>query len=409
MTQQAPTPDAAIAALLADPRFRRAAATLAAEHERTVQDIVTLTEIPAPPFGEEVRAAAYRDMLAAHGLADVETDAVGNVMGLRRGTGNGPLLVVAAHLDTVFPAGTEVKVRREGTRLYAPGVGDDTRSLAVLLAFVRALDAAAIRTRSDILFVGDVGEEGLGDLRGVRHLFTEGRYKDRIKAFITVDSPEMDTIVTGGVGSKRYRATFRGPGGHSYGAFGIVNPIYAMAQAMTELSRTQVPAEPRTTYAVTVTGGGTSINAIPNEVWMDVDLRSQSPAELARLEARFRRIVEAAVEAENHARGTATGTVSAELTLVGDRPAGSTDPGSDLVRLATAAIAAHGFAPRHVASSTDANVPMSLGIPAIKIGSGGSGGRAHSLEEWIDVEPEASIRGMTAGLAAIVAAAGLAD
>jgi tripeptide aminopeptidase len=399
--------EAAIADLLATDAFRQAAATLAAEHERTVEDGIRLTEIPSPPFGEAARAAAYRDMLAAHGLESVEQDEVGNVMGLRRGAGNGKLLVVAAHLDTVFPAGTDVRVRREGTKLYAPGIGDDTRSLAVLLAFIRAMDAASIRTQSDILFVGDVGEEGLGDLRGVRHLFTQGKHKGRIDAFITVDSPDMDAIAVGGIGSKRYRATFRGPGGHSFGAFGIVNPMYAMAQAMTELAKTQVPTQPRTTFAVTVTGGGTSINAIPNEVWMDVDLRSQSAEELARLETRFKTIVAQATEAENHARATRAGAVASELKLLGDRPAGATDPESDLVRLATAAYRAQGFSPRHEFSSTDANIPMSLGIPAIKVGSGGSGGRAHSLEEWVDVAPEPAIRGMTASLATILAVAGV--
>ncbi len=398
-----------IAALLGSASFQRAAAVLAAEHERTVEDGIRLTEIPSPPFAEEVRAAAYKEMLAAHGLEDVETDAIGNVMGVRRGTGNGPLLVVAAHLDTVFPAGTDVTVRREGTKLFAPGIGDDTRSLGVLLAFIRAMDAAGIRTRSDILFVGDVGEEGLGDLRGVRHLFTEGKYRDQIKAFITVDSPDMESIAVGGIGSKRYRVTFRGPGGHSFGAYGIVNPMYAMAQAMTEFAKTQVPSTPRTTYAITVTGGGTSINAIPNEVWMDVDLRSQSPDELGRLETRFLTVVAQAVEAENHARSTRAGVVTAETKLVGDRPAGATDMGSDLVRFATAAYQAQGFAPKHEFSSTDANIPMSLGIPAIKIGSGGSSGRAHSLEEWIDVAPEPAIRGMTASLATILAVAGVAE
>jgi tripeptide aminopeptidase len=403
------TENAPITALMASPAYQKAVATMTAEHDRMVGDIIKLTEIPSPPFHEDVRARAYLDMLAAHGLEDVEMDAIGNVMGLRRGTGNGPLLVVAAHLDTVFPAGTDVTVRREGTKLFAPGVGDDTRSLAVLLAFMRAMDAAGLRTRSDILFVGDVGEEGLGDLRGVRHLFNEGKYRDRIKAFITVDSPELDRIVVGGIGSKRYRVTFRGPGGHSFGAFGIVNPMTAMAQAMTALARTRVPVNPRTTYAVTVTGGGTSINAIPNEVWMDVDLRSQSAEELARLEARFHAIVQQATDDENNAADTRAGTVTAELKLVGDRPAGSTDPQSEIVRLATAAVAAHGFTPVHEYSSTDANVPMSLGIPAIKIGSGGTSGRAHSLEEWIDVEPVESLRGMAAGLAAILAVAGVTE
>jgi tripeptide aminopeptidase len=402
-------PEAAVAAILADARFRRAVATLEREHDRTVDDIITLTEIPAPPFQEEARGRAYLEMMRAHGLEEVETDAAGNVTGLRRGTGNGPLMAVAAHLDTVFPAGTDVRVRREGTKLFAPGVGDDTRSLAVLLAFVRALDAAGIRTRHDLLFVGDVGEEGLGDLRGIRHLFTEGRYRDRIRAFFTVDSPEMDSVATGGIGSKRYRATFRGPGGHSWMAFGLVNPMYAMARATAALAAEPVPDDPRTTHCVSVVAGGTSVNAIPNEVRIEVDMRSQSREALERLEARFLSIVAEAVAGENAARSTREGAVTAETVLIGDRPAGHTPAESDIVRLSTATIAAHGFMPKHEYSSTDANIPMSLGIPAVKIGSGGRGGRAHSLEEWIDVEKGESVRGMSAGLAAILAVAGIAE
>jgi acetylornithine deacetylase/succinyl-diaminopimelate desuccinylase-like protein len=392
---------------MASRQFAAALATLRREHDRTVADIVRLTEIPSPPFGEERRAAAYLEMLGAHGLADVTCDAVGNVMGRRPGTGNGPLLVVAAHLDTVFPAGTDVTVKREGTRLYAPGIGDDTRSLAVLLAWLRAMDAAGIRTRHDILFVGDVGEEGLGDLRGMRHLFGQSEWRDRIAAFVTVDSPDMEGIATGGIGSKRYRVVFRGPGGHSWGAFGVVNPIYALAGLIAALGRIDVPAAPRTTYCASVVGGGTSVNAIPGEVWVEIDLRSQHAAELDRLERRFQDLVAEAVAAENRTRSVRDGAVAAELIPIGNRPAGSTPPAADLVRIASAAIAAHGFSPRHVDSSTDANIAMSLGIPAIKIGSGGRGGRAHSLDEWIDVEPEASLRGMAAGLATVLAAAGM--
>jgi acetylornithine deacetylase/succinyl-diaminopimelate desuccinylase-like protein len=397
---------AEIATIMAHPAFKMAVATLDAQHERTVADIVALTEIPAPPFNEEKRAAAYLDMLAAHGLVEVEGDEVGNVMGLRRGEGNGGLVVVAAHLDTVFPEGTEVKVRREGTKLFAPGVGDDTRSLAVLLAFVRALDAAGIRTRRDVLFVGDVGEEGLGDLRGMRHLFTKGRYRDRVEAFITVDSPDMDKLVTTGVGSKRYRVAFRGPGGHSFQAFGVVNPAYAMSRAIVELGKTEVPQTPRTTFCASIVRGGTSINAIPAEVSVDIDLRSESAAELARLDDAFRAIVTAAVEEENTTRSTIDGQIAAEIVTIGGRPAGRTPSDADIVRYAAAAISAQGIAVEEEASSTDANLPMSLGIPAIKIGSGGRSGRAHSVEEWIDVEKAESLRGMTAGLATILAVAG---
>jgi len=370
--------ESAVRRIMASDTYARAVAVLRAEHDRTVADIVRLTEIPAAPFYEAERAGAFLSMAQAHGLGDVALDEVGNVTAMRRGRGEG-LICVAAHLDTVFPPGTDVTVRREGTRLLAPGVGDDTRSLAVLLAWVRAMDAAEVRTHADILLVADVGEEGPGDLRGMRHLFQRGEYAGRINAFITVDSPEMGRITTGGVGSKRYRARFRGPGGHSYGAFGLVNPMYAMADAVARLSRIEVPSTPRTTYSASVTGGGTSINSIPDHVWTEFDLRSESADELARLEAQFLALIEAAVATENAVRSTASGPVTVELEKIGDRPAGRTDEGAELPRLAHAAIAAHG----------------------------GSGGRGHSLQEWIDVEPEASLRGMAAGLTTVLAAAGL--
>ncbi|WP_424812354.1 M20/M25/M40 family metallo-hydrolase [Roseococcus sp. YIM B11640] len=396
------TSDQTIAAIRADASYQKACDTMRAEHDRTVADIITLTEIPSPPFGEEKRAAAYLEMLRAHGLEEVGQDEVGNVFGLRRGFGNGDVIVVAAHLDTVFPPGTDVRVRREGTKLFAPGVGDDTRSLAVNLGFLRAMDAAGIRTRHDILFVGDVGEEGLGDLRGIRHLFAKHPLRERIRGFFTVDSPEVDRIVTGGIGSRRYRVAFRGPGGHSFAAFGLVNPMYAMADAARALAAIEVPRDPVTTHCVSVVGGGTSINAIPEVVTMEVDLRSASEAELARLDRAFLAGVDAAVAAENKAR---EGTITAELTRVGDRPAGHTANGSPIARLAAAAVAAEGYTPSFEWSSTDANIPMSLGIPALRIGSGGAGGRAHSLEEWIDVEIESSLRGMRASLATILAVA----
>jgi acetylornithine deacetylase/succinyl-diaminopimelate desuccinylase-like protein len=393
--------------VMASDRYRTAVATLTAEHDRTIDDIVTLTQIAAPSFQEETRARAFLAMAQQHGLKNLEIDAEGNVTGIRLGAGNGPLICVAAHLDTVFPAGTDLAVRREGTRLFAPGVGDDTRSLAVLLAWLRAMDAADVRTSADILFVADVGEEGPGDLRGMRHLFQHGPYKDRISAFITVDSPDMQHIAVGGVGSKRYRATFKGPGGHSYGAFGLVNPMFAMADAITRLGRIDVPSQPKTTYSASVTGGGTSINSIPNSVWTEFDLRSEAPEQLGRLETAFLDLVQQSVAAENRTRSTRSGAITVDLQKIGDRPAGHTDTGSELVQLAQTSITAHGFRPSFEYSSTDANIPMSLGIPAIKIGSGGTGGRGHSLEEWIDVAPEPSIRGMAAGLATLLAVAGM--
>lgn len=389
--------------------FQAAKAQLAQDFERTVADIITLTEIPAPPFQEEARGKAYRDMLAAHGLSEVTTDAEGNVMGLRRGSGpaGGPLVVVSAHLDTVFPADTDVKVRREGTRLMAPGVGDDTRSLAVLLAYIRALDAAKIETEKDILFVGTVGEEGPGDLRGVRHFFTQGAYKDRVAAFFSFDGSDPTRVVTGAVGSKRYRATFKGPGGHSFGAFGIVNPMAAMARATADLYEVEVPASPKTTYSASVTGGGVSVNSIPAEVFTEYDMRSESPEALADLEGKLLAIFDKAVAEENAARSTSQGEVSLGLRKIGDRPAGGTPLEAPLVRDVAAAISEMGYEPKFNASSTDANIPMSLGVPAVTMGSGGAGGRAHALDEWIDVEPMETVRGMSVGLLAILAAAGV--
>lgn len=401
--------DTPVADIAASPAFTAAKARMAADFDRTVADIITLTEIPAPPFQEAERGKAYLAMLQAHGLTETTTDEEGNVMGLRRGSGapGGPVIVVSAHLDTVFPADTDVKVRREGTRLMAPGVGDDTRSLAVLLAYIRALDAAQIVTEKDILFVGTVGEEGPGDLRGVRHLFTQGAYKDRVEAFFSFDGSDPSRVVTGAVGSKRYRTFFRGPGGHSYGAFGLVNPMAAMARATTALYEIEVPKTPRTTYSASVTGGGVSVNSIPAEVYTEYDMRSESPEALATLEAQLLAAFQDAAAAENAARSVSEGEITVEPLVIGDRPAGGTDPDSLLVRSVLAANRLQGFEPQMSASSTDSNIPMSLGIPAVTLGSGGTGGRAHALDEWIDVEPVESLRGMAVGLLSILAVAGV--
>ena len=409
-TDAGAAPGGGVPALVASPAFKAAVAKLDADHDRTVADIVTLTEIPAPPFKETARGQAYLALLKAHGLTDVEMDPEGNVMGVRPGAktgGKGPYVVIAAHLDTVFPEGTDVKVRREGAKLMAPGIGDDTRALAVLLAYLRAMDAAKITTTSDILVVGNVGEEGAGDLRGTRYLFNKGKYKGRISAFFSMDGADPARVVDQGVGSKRYRVTFRGPGGHSYGAFGMVNPMAAMSRAVVDLYAVKPPATPKTTYSASVTGGGTSVNAIPNEVFMDFDMRSESAAELARLDTRLQTILAQAVDGENTARSTRYGKVSFEAKVIGERPAGATDPKAAIVTKTHEAIAALGFTPGHDASSTDANVPMSLGIPAVTIGSGGKGGRAHALDEWIDVEKAPSVRGMSVGLAALLAVAGV--
>lgn len=396
--------------LVGSPAFRKAAEKLDADFDRTIADVITLTQIPAPPFKEEARAKAYLEMLKAHGLSDVTMDAEGNVMGVRPGTatkGKGPFVVIAAHLDTVFPEGTDVKVRREGTKLMAPGIGDDTRSLATLLAYVRAMDAAGIKTKSDILFVGNVGEEGPGDLRGVRYLFNKSAFKGRITAFFSMDGSDPSRIVDGGTGSKRYHVTFKGPGGHSYGAFGTVNPMTAMAKSVVDLYAVETPKDPKTTYSASVTGGGTSVNSIPHEVFMEFDMRSESAEELAKLDKTLIGILDGATAAENAARSTRFGKISYDPKVIGERPAGKTPAEQPIVGLTAAAVTAFGFKPEHGASSTDSNIPMSLGIPAVTIGSGGKAGRAHALDEWIDVEKGESLKGMQVGLAALLAVAGV--
>lgn len=407
---QSPGPAAEVQRVLASPNFKALAASIEQQHARIVEEGIHLTEIPAPPFKEAVRAKEFEKMIRAAGLTDVKIDEEGNVVAVRKGThGDGKFVVVSGHLDTVFPEGTDVKVKRQGNRLAAPGVGDDTMSLSVMLAFVRAMQAANTRTRDDILFVATVGEEGPGDLRGVRHLFTKGAYKDRIKSFFSIESGSVAGITNGGVGSKRYRVTFKGPGGHSFGAFGLVNPMFALGQAAAEFSRIQVASSPKTTYSIGVIGGGTSVNSIPVDAWMEVDMRSEAPADLKRVEDRMLRIVQEAAEGENFARSTKEGRITVEAKLIGDRPAGSTDAKSDLVQTAWAAIQAGGYKPNTGWSSTDSNMPMSLGIPAITIGRGGpdKSGRSHSLDEWIDVEKEPMVKAIVTSLSVVMAVTGM--
>lgn len=399
------SPEATVERIVAGDSFAKAADALEAGHEQWINDVVAITEIPAPPFKEQARAKAFADMLRKRGL-EVEIDEEGNVLGLREGSAGGPVVVVSAHLDTVFPEGAKVKVRREGGKLHAPGVGDDSAGLATMLALIDAMNAGNIRTRSPILFVGTVGEEGPGDLRGVRHLFMRGKYKGGIGAFFSIDGEGLDDITTRGTGSKRYRITYKGPGGHSWGAFGIVNPMAALGRTVTGMYELEVPASPKTTYSASVVGGGTSVNSIPEEVWLEVDMRSESADELARLERRFLEIVESSVAAENAARDTKHGRVTAVRKKIGDRPAGATPSSADIVRFAEAAHRAEGIHVRRIASSTDSNLPMSLGIPAVTLAGNARGGRAHAPDEWIAVDKAANVKLKRILLATILATAG---
>jgi len=394
--------------VLADPKFQAAQEFIAKDHDRFVRETIQITEIEAPPFKEAKRAKAFVEMLRQSGLSDVDIDAEGNVIGLRRGTGTGPLIAIAAHLDTVFPEGTNVKVRREGSKLYAPGVGDDSRAVAVLLEIVRAMDSAKIQTSSDILFVADVGEEGPGDLRGMKYLFQKGPYKDKIKMFISLDPFGWGSdITTAGMGSKRFKVIFTGPGGHSFGSFGLVNPAYALGNAIAKLSKMQVPQRPKTTYNVGVVGGGTSVNSIPFESWMEVDIRSETKEELNRAVENFTRLMHEAVEEENRARSTSQGKIEIDVKLIGDRPFGEIFQTAPIVQTAAAVIRALGMVPTFGLSSTDANIPLSMGIPAITLESGGTGSRNHTLDEWIDVEKTASVRGIHIAMGVLLALAGM--
>lgn len=393
--------------ITASPQYLSAVASFDRDFDRFVRELIMLTEIPAPPFGEKRRAEAYAKLLKEVGLGNVGIDAEGNAMGLWRGRGGAPLLAVAAHLDTVFPAETDVTVKRVGTTLRAPGVGDDTRALAFLLAAVRAMKAAKVETAADILFIGNVGEEGPGDLRGVRHLFVSSPWKQKIKRFITVDDRSNDVITNGALGSIRYRVTFKGPGGHSWGAFGQVSPAFAMGNAMAKLGKLVVPKEPKVSYNVGVVSGGTSVNSIPFEVTMEVDLRSTSPIELKKIDAQLKQIVDEAVVEENAARATTFGRISAEMKLTGERPSGMTLPDTEELKQVVATMKIFDKTPVWQTSSTDANIPISLGIPAFAMASqsGDRGGRSHSLDEWTDVEKTGAVKDFKLALAILLSVA----
>jgi acetylornithine deacetylase/succinyl-diaminopimelate desuccinylase-like protein len=369
------------ARLMQDATVRAAVAAARADEPRTLEEQIRICEIAAPPFKESARAKYFADAFRASGLTNVRIDREGNVLGERRGRAARPHLVFTAHLDTVFPEETDVKVTRDGPIMKGPGIGDDCRGLAVLLAVVRALNNAGVTTPGTITFVGTVGEEGLGDLRGVKALFND-TLKGQVDRFVSVDGTGLG-ISHIAVGSHRYRVTFKGPGGHSYGSFGIANPVHALGRAIGLVAELQVPADPKTTFNVGRVGGGTSVNAIAFEAWMEVDMRSADPAALQALDASFQKAVDAAVAAENR-RWNDNGRVTVDKQLVGARPAGRTEASSPIVEAALSVSKALGLASRLDEGSTDSNIAMSLGIPAITVDGGGRGTGAHALEETFD-------------------------
>jgi len=368
-------------ALLQDSTIKSALEAVQRNEPKIIEEQIRICEIPAPPFKETERGQELKRLFTNLGLKNVRIDKVGNVIGVRPGQSARPNLVFSAHLDTVFPEGTNVKVTRDGNVLKGPGIGDDCRGLAVMLSTIQALNEAKVQTPGTITFVADVGEEGLGDLRGVKNLFYESM-KGEIDKFISVDGTGLG-IAHIGVGSMRYRVTFKGPGGHSFGAFGMANPIHAMGRAIAKIGDFEVPTNPKTTFNIGRVGGGTSVNAIPFECWMEVDMRSSDNASLKALDAKFNAAVRASVDEENH-RWNSTAKVTASPELVGLRPPGQTAADSPIVQTALAVSRALGLREALREGSTDSNVPMNMNIPAITISGGGAGTGAHSLNETFD-------------------------
>ncbi|KRC27404.1 peptidase M20 [Acidovorax sp. Root217] len=380
-TQLRPAVDQAYTQLMAAPQIQKLLEAVKADHERSIGDLKLLTEIEAPPFKEQKRAEAFLTRLKALGLTDAAIDAEGNVVGVRKGTGQGPKLVISAHMDTVFPAGTDVKVKERDGRLYAPGISDNTRGLAVLLSWLKVLNDNRIATVGDLVFVGNVGEEELGNLRGMKHLFAE--HLD-IDGMVALEPAPDGTVLVLGTGSHRHEVTFKGPGGHSYAAFGQVpSAIHGMGRAIAKISEIRTPTSPKTTFTVGTVGGGTSVNTIAPEARMAVDIRSDAMEPLLATEKQVLAAVDAAVAEENQRWGVTT--LSASSKLIGDRPGGRTPVDAILVEAAVRSNTAFGHKTVLSGASTDANVPMSLGIPAIVIGGGGKTGGFHALSEWIDM------------------------
>ena len=373
-----------IAELLRDARVKRAFDFIDTSSARFTSELIRICEIPAPPFKEQGRGLYFAARFTELGLSDVHIDSEGNVIGFYRGESEDPLLVMSAHLDTVFPEGTDVKVRRVGSRLCAPGIADDAAGLAALIGLIQTLNASEINLRGTIVFVATVGEEGEGDLRGARHLFSEGRLAGRVSAFVSFDGTTIEFITHQALGSRRYRVTLKGPGGHSWGDFGVVNPVHALGRVIARMADYRAPQDPRTTYNIGRIEGGESVNVIPQSASMDVDLRSVSEAELARLEEFLLASVDRATHEENAARASSGNKLQAELTMIGNRPSGETPRESLLVRTAVEASRAMNVTPVLNRASTDSNIPISLGIPAITIGAGGVSGDSHRLGEWYD-------------------------
>lgn len=389
MSEAFPSAQQEVTRLSALPEIRSAFAWLRAQEPQFAHWQLEVARIAAPPFGETARGQWLRQQFTELGLEDVRIDDVGNVFGVRRGLGK-RYVSLSAHMDTVFPAGTPLNIRQQGSRLYGPGVSDNGAGLAALLATAATLRAAGVKHHLPILFIGNVGEEGEGDLRGMRHIFSSSPHKEAIVYSVVLDGAGADTIVAEALGSRRFEVIVRGPGGHSWSDFGAPNPILVLARAIQEFAHTPVPSSPKTTFNVGVIRGGTSVNSIPESASMRVDIRSTSMAEMERLEAILRQALDRAIEEETLAmerRSTSQRRpfgLSCEVVVIGNRPAGELDAKARILQVIRAVDSHLGNVAQVQRASTDANIPLSLGREAIAIGGGGAGGGAHTLQEWFD-------------------------
>ena len=378
-----------ISQLAAKPSVRSAYAWFISQEAQLAEWQLNLARIPAPPFGEQSRSEWLLERFIELDLADVHADEVGNVFGVRSGNG-GTYVAVSAHMDTVFPAGTPLNVRQQGVKLFGPGVSDNGAGLAALLATAAALRSARVQTTAPILFIANVGEEGEGDLRGMRHIFSDRRWLDSIGSNIVLDGAGNDTIVAEALGSRRFEVIVRGPGGHSWSDFGAPNPIVVLGQAIARFAEVPVPTSPKTTFNIGVIRGGTSVNSIPESASMRVDIRSTSTAEIESLEAALRLALDRAINDESRAAEARSsghkhlGELSAEIVTIGNRPGGELPPDARILQVIRAVDAHLGNVAHVQRASTDANIPLSLGREAIAIGGGGAGGGAHTLQEWFD-------------------------
>lgn len=395
---------ARLRALWNAPALAGARAAIEQRDSATIVTQIALSQIAAPTGEESERGEWVAARFDALGLADVCTDAAGNVLGTRAGSEDVAPVVICAHLDTVFPRATPLRVQCDGARLVGPGIGDNGRGLAAMLTLAGAIDGTALRTRAPVVFAATTGEEGSGDLRGAKELF--GSSMSHATAAIALDGAGDERIVHRALGSRRFRIHFRGAGGHSWTAFGVPNAVHAAALTGAMLARISLPAVPRTTLSVGRIGGGISVNAIPDDAWLEIDLRSTAGSALRTFESEIRAAATSALHEENLRGNRGAPPLTLEITVIGDRPSGETDRTQPLVTAAIEATRLIGRDPDLATASTDANVPISLGIPAIAIGAGGRGGEAHTVAEWF--ENSAGYLGVVRALAIVVATAGLA-